>query len=83
MMHGTLTLATFVSAMIFPWPLTMVLALISAPFEPLVPLAAGLFADTLYYTPQAGSVPFFTLCGAALTIAAFLVRGRIRTGSIE
>lgn len=82
MMRGLLTLSTFVSVVLFPWPLTVLLALASALLEPLVPLAAGLFADTLYYTPQTGILPLFTLYGAAFSAAAFFVRSRLVTGTI-
>ena len=64
MMRGILTLLTFISTVLFPWPLTVLLALAVSLFEPLVPLAAGLFADTLYYAPQSGTAPIFTLRGA-------------------
>lgn len=82
MMRGILTLATFASVVLFPWPFSVLLALASALFEPLIPLAAGLFADTLYYAPQAGMLPLFTLCGAALSAAAFFVRSQLKTGII-
>ncbi len=81
MTRATLTLLSFVSVIFFPWPLTMFLAVASSFLEPFVPLAIGIFADTLYYTPQAG-VPFFTIYGALFTIFAFFVRSRLSTGSI-
>ncbi len=82
MMRGTLTLATLASVIFFPWPLTVLLALVSAPFEPLVPLAAGLFADTLYYAPSSGGFPVLTLFGAIATVAVFFVRSRLSAGSM-
>lgn len=80
MMRGTLTLAPFLSAILFPWPLTVLLALAASFFEPLVPLAAGLFVDTLYYAPQSGALPLSTFYGALATTLAFLVRARLKTG---
>ncbi len=82
MMRGILTLLAFVSAILFPWPFTALLALGLSPFDPLVPLALGLFADTLYYTPQAGTFPLFTVYGAVATVLAFLVRSRLKTSII-
>lgn len=82
MMRGILTLSAFLSTIFFPWPLTVLLALISALFEPLVPLAVGLFADTLYYTPHVARLPYLTLLGALATVVAFFVRSRIRTSTI-
>lgn len=82
MMTGLLTLLAFVSTVLFPWPLTVLLTLGIAVFEPLVPLAIGIFADTLYYSPQAGVLPWFTICGALVTILAFFVRSRLKTSII-
>ncbi|MDE1919540.1 MAG: hypothetical protein KGH56_02450 [Patescibacteria group bacterium] len=79
MMRGLLTLLTLVSVVFFPWPLAALLAILSASLEPLVPLAAGLLADTLYYAPQAQAFPVFTLYGLLCTIIAFFVRSRFRT----
>jgi len=82
MIRGALTVLTFVSVVFLPWPLTAILAFATSVFEPLVPLAVGLFADTLYYTPQAGTLPLFTFVGALLTAVAFFVRNRLKTGII-
>lgn len=82
MMRGTLTVLTFVSTVLFPWPLTAVLALGASVFEPLIPLAIGLFADTLYYAPLSGALPIFTFYGALATALAFFVRSRLKTGII-
>ena len=81
-MRGMLTLASLISVVLFPWPLSAALALSAATVEPLVPLAAGLLADTLYYAPSASALPFFTLAGGAATALAFFVRSRLRAGSI-
>ena len=83
MMRGVLTVLAFVSVVAFPWPLSVLLALLAAGFEPLVPLAVGLFADTLYYAPSAEAIPVFTLGGAVVTILALLVRSQLRTGIIK
>lgn len=83
MMRGLFTILTLVSVVFFPWPLTALLALGSASLEPLVPLAAGIFADTLYYAPQARALPFFTFIGLLCTLAAFFVRSRFRTSSMR
>lgn len=83
MMRGVLAISTLVSVLFFPWPLTASLALVSSLVEPLVPLAAGLFADTLYYTPHAGTVPLFTLLGAVVTVIALFVRSRLKASIIR
>lgn len=82
MIRGMLTILTFISAVLFPWPLTVILALVTSFFEPFVPLAVGLFADTLYYAPQAGALPLFTLYGALATGLAFFVRSRLKASII-
>ncbi|OGG49079.1 hypothetical protein A3G63_02960 [Candidatus Kaiserbacteria bacterium RIFCSPLOWO2_12_FULL_52_8] len=81
-MRGIVTILTFVSVVLFPWPLSAFVALIAGVSEPLVPLAAGLFADTLYYMPQSGAWPLFTLSGAVVTIIAAIVHDRLRTSRI-
>lgn len=83
MMRGITTVASLVSIVAFPWPLSVGLVLIAACFEPLVPLAAGIFADGLYYVPQGGSFPYLaTVSGAIVTLVAYAVRSRLKTGSI-
>jgi hypothetical protein len=83
MMRGILTLFIFISIVFFPWPLAAILTLISSIFLPLLPLAAGLFADTLYYTPQGVGPPLFTLYGAVVTCIALFVRSRLKTSIIS
>lgn len=74
---------TLASVVFFPWPLTVVLALTTSSLEPFVPLAAGIFADALYYAPQAQTVPLFTLVGAVCTAVAFFVRSRVRASLVR
>lgn len=71
------------TAFLFPWPLTAALALGAAFFEPLVLLATGILLDVLYYPSHSGAVPFFTIAGACATGAAFFVRSRLKTRSID
>ena len=82
-MRGILTILSFISAVFFPWLCTALLAVAASFFEPLVPLAVGLFADTLYYTPQAGVFPLYTLYGAVVTVAASFVRGRLSASPVR
>lgn len=82
MLRAVGTLITFFSVFLFPWPLTALFAVATALFEPLVPLSVGIFADVLYYTPQVGTLPLFTLYGAAVSIIMMLVRSRLKTGII-
>ena len=83
MTRSLLTFLTFISVILFPWPLTALLALACSISVPLLPLAAGIFADTLYYTPQAHLLPLFSLFGALATAVAFFVRSRLETSSIR
>ena len=78
----TLTFLVFISVVLFPWPLTAILVLASSLSVPLLPLAIGIFADTLYYTPRVSALPLATLFGAFTTVAAFFVRSRLRASSI-
>jgi hypothetical protein len=81
MMRATFSVLSFVSTVLLPWPCTVLLALGIALYEPLVPLAVGIFADTLYYTAQSGA-PLFTLGGLFATLLAFFVRSRLKPGII-
>lgn len=72
-----LTILAFISVVFFPWPLTMALMLASAVYEPFVPLAVGIFADTLYYAPSAQPWPWFTLAGLLVTALALYLRNRL------
>jgi len=83
MIRPLLALLTFFSVLFFPWLFSAILALVFSPFLPFLPLAAGLFADTLYYTPKTGILPLFTLCGALATGIAFLVRNRLSASIIK
>lgn len=82
MTRAVLTLSTLASVAFLPWPFAALLAFSGSALEPLLPLSAGLFADTLYYVPRAGTWPLFTICGAAATALAFFVRSRLSTGSM-
>lgn len=82
MIRGLLTLSTLASVLLFPWPLTVLLGIVAALFEPLVPLAAGILADTLFWTPQLGPIPLFAFFGAITTALAFFVRSRLETSII-
>lgn len=82
MMRGTLIVLTFISLVFFPWQLTAMLALLSSFFMPFMPLAVGMVADALYYAPQAHTLPFATIIGAAATGIAFFVRDRLRASMI-
>lgn len=78
-----ITVFVFVSVILFPWQLTAILVIGSSFFVPLVPLAVGIFADTLYYTPKVAVLPWVTILGAVVTLAALLVRNRIQASTIQ
>lgn len=83
MKSGILTLLSFLSALFLPWVCTVLIACAGALVEPLLPLAAGLFTDVLYYAPGTYSLPLATLGGAAVTGIAFFVRTRVRPGPVR
>lgn len=82
MMRGMLTLVTLASVLFFPWPFSALLAVLSALPVPLLPLAAGIFFDTLYYVPALG-LPVFTLWGGLFTLLAFFVRSHLNASIIR
>ena len=77
-MRYALTALSLLSAIFFPWPATVLIVLLTSLSEPLVPLAAGLFIDTLYYNGGGHHLPLFTLCGALVTLVALYMRSRLR-----
>jgi len=68
-----------ISLLFFPFSLTVILTLLAAYATPLMPLAIGVLADTLYFSRGVASVPFYTLVGFATTVVALLVRRFIET----
>jgi len=82
MIRGLLTILSFISVIFFPWFVTALLVLISSFYIPLLPLSIGLFADTLYYTPNNGLWPLFTIYGIVVTVVVLFVRSRLKTSSI-
>lgn len=77
MIRSILTISTFLSALFFPWPLTVLLGAAAGMYEPLVPLAVGLFIDVLFYTPGAGW-PLATLFGLVATLGMYALRARFQ-----
>lgn len=82
MMRGLFSFISFISVVFFPWQLTVILALVTAFYEPLMPFAIGIIADTLYYAPHTHTLPLATIFGALLTLGMYLVRSRLSTGII-
>ena len=82
MMRGIYTIVTFVSVLLFPWPVAAVLAFVSALHLPLLPLAIGIFFDTLYYTKATGFLPLGSMCGVLVSTIALFVRSRLNPGII-
>jgi hypothetical protein len=68
----------FVSVIFLPWLFTAGLAVILSAFDPLVPVALGIFTDALYM-PYGSFLPVSTLLGAGVAIVAFFVRSRLKT----
>lgn len=75
--------AAFLSVFLFPWQLWVSILFALSPFEPFLPLAIGLFADTLYYVPHDTFFPVYTLFGIALTGIALFMRSRLKASSIR
>lgn len=78
-----LVLFAFAGVVFFPWPLALLIAIAASFFVPFLPLATGLFADTLYYVPHAAALPYATLLGAGATVLALVVRSWLKTGIIR
>jgi hypothetical protein len=82
MIRGLLSGAALVSLVAFPWLYTVLLTLVGTAYEPFLPLAIGLLADVLYYTPSGSFFPLFTISGGAVTAITLFVRSRLRSDTI-
>ncbi|MFA7302311.1 MAG: hypothetical protein WC030_01005 [Candidatus Paceibacterota bacterium] len=82
MTRPAVTVVTFLSVVFLPWQVTVLCALGAAVVEPFVPLAAGLLLDVLYYAPQTGLLPRFTIGGALISLVASVVHSRVRARSM-
>ncbi len=71
-----------ISLFLFPRPLTVLLALLSAPVIPFAPFLVGAFADALYLPPGLHAIPLLTLAGAGASLLALFVRSRLTAGII-
>ena len=78
-----LTFLAFVSVIFFPWPLTVLLVLADSFLVPLLPVAIGIFTDTLYYSSKTATLPLFTILGLVVTSIMFFVRSRLQTSTIR
>lgn len=74
MIRSLLSAFSLAAVILFPWPFAALVALMAATVEPLVPFAAGVFADTLYFVPHTSILPYCSVWGAFATTVAFLVR---------
>lgn len=75
-------LAAAASLIFLPWPVSAALALFAAPAIPLAPLALGIMADALYFSPGVSLVPLASLVGAVASALALLLRARLASGII-
>ena len=71
-----LAVGAFFALFLFPWPVAAVLGALAAPFLPVIPVALGLIADTLYLASGATphTLPVATLIGFCGSVIGFLVR---------
>ncbi len=81
-MIALILLLSFVSVLYFPWVVSGLLIIALAFVDPLGALATGLFADVLYYNPQAELIPLFTIGSALMAGIALFVRSRLRTSTL-
>lgn len=83
MTRGAVAVFVLISAFIFPWIYTAGIAFVTALWIPLLPLAAGILLDILYYAPHAHWFPLGTVLGALVTLVAHFVRTRLKAGIID
>lgn len=74
-----LSFVALLAPFLFPMSFTFGLALLGSIWTPWIPLAVGLVADALYFSPDAFSFPLYSLLGAGVTVIAFGVHRFIET----
>ncbi len=79
MIRIILIAAAFLSPFLFPYPATLILALVASLLLPPVGIMIGLLVDALYYTSGASWLPVGILTGAVLTLLGILVRRFVKT----
>jgi len=72
-----IALATVISMLTLPWPVTVVLMAVSGYLFPPAALAEGILADVLYYSGH--GIYAGTCIGALLTAVTFAVRHFVKT----
>ena len=70
----------FISLSLFPWPLTVLLAILAGWYEPLIPVSIGLLADMLYMNASVSCLPVWSLAGVLVSAVTSYVRSQMRTG---
>lgn len=76
MMRAVILVATFLSLVWLPWPMTVVLMVVASISFPLSGIAFGILFDLLY-APAAG-IPLGLLWGSAASIAGYAISRFIR-----
>lgn len=79
MMRYVVLLATFLSLVWFPWPITVVLMVVSSIFVPLSGIVFGVLFDMVYAPVGAVSMPLGVLWGSAASLAGYIISRFIRT----
>lgn len=79
MIRGVLIFCALIAVVWFPWPYAVVMTLLAAVASPLAPLAVGLFAEGVYFTPHVYAFPIWLMVGALGTSAAFFVHRFVET----
>lgn len=83
MMRILFSLLAIASAFLFPYPATLILSFVAGLFVPVIPLIVGILVDLYYHVPGASPLPFATLIGASVSIAAVLVRRFVKARIID
>jgi len=78
-MKYALAFLALAAPLLFPWPLTAVLALGAGFSFPVVPLIVGIFTDALYYSRGAHAFPLFSVLGLVASVGCYFVRRFLKT----
>jgi hypothetical protein len=79
MIRPVLLLATFLSLVWMPWPVTIVFMVLTSIFIPISGIVFGLLLDIFYAPLGVSSLPYGLMWGSLATAIGFMVERFLRT----
>jgi hypothetical protein len=74
MIRVVIIIVACISLFWLPWPLSIVLLVLAAVYDPLAATGLGLLADVLYFAHGVYGFPYMTVLGIVIACIALFVR---------